>query len=69
MPHHLSFLEALNPLLAIIPVGADNRLGHPQEVTLEKLQDIPTCRTDQHGTIELVSDGWRYWLSTERQAV
>jgi len=73
VPHHgadtsltLPFLQAVNPQLAIISVGADNRFGHPHGVTLEKLQAIPTYRTDQQGSIEVVSDGERYWVITER---
>jgi competence protein ComEC len=73
VPHHggdtaLSepFLEAVSPEVAIISVGADNRFGHPSEVTLEKLGGIPCYRTDQNGSIELVTDGGRCWLRTQR---
>lgn len=73
VPHHgaenaltLPFLQAANPQVAVISVGADNRFGHPAELTLEKLQDIPTYRTDRHGNIELITDGQRYWISTGR---
>jgi competence protein ComEC len=73
VPHHgadtsltLPFLQAVNAQLAIISVGADNRFGHPHEVTLEKLQAIPIYRTDQQGTIELVSDGQHSWLPPRR---
>jgi competence protein ComEC len=72
-PHHggdnaltLPFLQAVNPQLAIISVGADNRFGHPGQLTLEKLGDVPTYRTDQQGDIEVVTDGERYRISTER---
>jgi competence protein ComEC len=73
VPHHgadtsltLRFLEMVDPQLAIISLGADNRFGHPHRVTLDKLHDIHTYRTDQQGTIEVVSDGERYWVVTER---
>jgi beta-lactamase superfamily II metal-dependent hydrolase len=33
---------------------------------VEKLQAIPTYRTDQQGSIEVISDGQRYWVGTER---
>ena len=72
VPHHggetslsVPFLEAVSPEWAVIPVGADNRFGHPDEVTLEKLEDIPTYRTDQDGSIELVTDGANCWMPTE----
>jgi competence protein ComEC len=73
VPHHggdnaltLPFLQAANPQVAIISVGSDNRFGHPAELTLEKLENVPTYRTDQQGNIEVVTDGDRYWVSTER---
>ena len=62
----MPFLEAVGPELAIISVGADNRFGHPHEVTLEKLGGIQTYRTDQHGCIEVVTDGAGYWVRTGR---
>jgi len=72
-PHHggdtsltTPFLEAIGPELAIISVGADNRFGHPHEPTLEKLGAIQTYRTDQHGCIEVVTDGAGYWVLPER---
>ncbi len=30
------------------------------------LAHLPTYRTDEHGTIEIVSDGSRAWVKTER---
>jgi competence protein ComEC len=57
------FLAAVNPQLAIISVGKDNRFGHPTEPVLKRLQarDCQVLRTDQNGTIELVSDGQTFW--------
>jgi competence protein ComEC len=73
VPHHgadsaltLPFLQAVNPELAVISVGSDNRFGHPGELTLENLQGMPSYRTDQQGTTEVVSDGERYWVVSQR---
>jgi len=73
VPHHggdssltLPFLQAVDPQVAVISVGSDNRFGHPAELTLEKLEGIPTYRTDQHGNIEVITEDERYWVSTER---
>jgi competence protein ComEC len=73
VPHHgadtsltLPLLEAVNPEVAVISVGAENNFGHPAEVTLEKLEGMTTCRTDQDGCIHVATDGVRYWLGTER---
>ena len=72
VPHHIGdtsltklFLEAVSPQAAIISVGSDNRFDHPSEVTLEKLEGIATYRTDQDGSIEVISDGLVYWLPTD----
>jgi len=74
-PHHASdtslnpgFLEAVNPQLAVIQCGADNKFGHPSPTTLAKLKEhnVTVLRTDQNGTVEVVSDGERYWIKTER---
>lgn len=74
-PHHGSstslnprFLEAVSPQLAVIQVGADNKFGHPDPTTLAKLEEhsVAVLRTDQNGTVEVISDGERYWIRTER---
>jgi competence protein ComEC len=71
VPHHggdtsltAPFLEAINPQLAIISVGAENRFGHPSADTLDKLGIIPTYRTDEAGSLELVTDGTVYSVRT-----
>jgi len=72
-PHHGSstsssaaFLNAVNPELVVIPVGADNRFGHPSPQVLERLEDSVgggrILRTDEDGTIEVVTDGERVWI-------
>jgi len=75
VPHHggktsLSdgFLEGVSPQLAVISVGRDNRFGHPAPETLQRLEKrgISILRTDQNGTIEVITDGKRYWVKTQR---
>jgi beta-lactamase superfamily II metal-dependent hydrolase len=56
----LPFLRAVNPQRAIIPVDAEDLSGHPDEVPIGKLKDIPAYRTDQQGSTEVVSDRWQY---------
>lgn len=53
-----SFLDALEPQVALISVGASNRYGHPGEETLERLGDrgVPVYRTDLSGHIRVLSD-------------
>ncbi|TKD70193.1 DNA internalization-related competence protein ComEC/Rec2 [Pseudalkalibacillus hwajinpoensis] len=48
-----AFLKKLNPSIAIISAGVDNRYGHPNGDVIERLKKfgIGTVRTDQSGTI------------------
>jgi len=71
-PHHGAatsltphFLREVSPQLVIISVG-ENTFGHPAPETLAKLSSLTTLRTDEEGTIEVVTDGERYWVVTER---
>lgn len=69
VPHHGSatsttsaFLRAVSPYLAVISVGEDNPFGHPREEVLDRLRGKIVLRTDEQGTIELITDGERLWL-------
>ena len=65
------FLNAVQPKLAVVSVGADNRFGHPAPETLEKLHQIGSkvLRTDQLGNIKVVFDGSKCaWYSYRYQA-
>lgn len=73
VPHHGSktglipeFLSSVDPKVAIISVGADNRFNHPNPETLEKLKGIIVFRTDEAGTIEITVDSGRIWVKEER---
>lgn len=72
VPHHGSktgmtgdWLSLSKPQLSVISVGKNNRYGHPAQKALEMLQDVGThvLRTDQSGTIEVVSDGNDWWVA------
>jgi competence protein ComEC len=60
------FLERVEPRLALISAGAGNRFGLPSSRTLALLtaHDVPIYRTDRDGTIELVTDGLSWTVST-----
>lgn len=66
VPHHGSktgmsdyFLSQINPSIAIISVGVNNRYGHPAKTALDLLKNhnIKYLRTDKDGAIEIISDG------------
>ena len=76
VPHHggntsssAAFLNAVRPELVVISVGADNRFGHPSPEVLERLEDLVgeerILRTDERGTVEVVTDGERVWMKTD----
>ena len=49
----------VNPAIALISVGADNKLGHPSQQVLDRLatHNCQIWRTDELGTIILSTDG------------
>lgn len=62
------FLWQIMPMYAIISVGEDNTYGHPSDNTLSRLRDadVQVFRTDMHGDITIVSDGFLVTISTEK---
>jgi len=62
----VEFISEVDPQVAVISVGADNPFGHPSPDVLERLGTCQLYRTDQHGTIELITDGQRLWVKTDR---
>ncbi len=75
-PHHGSrtsssdkFLQAVDAKDVLISVGAGNDYGHPHKETLNRYQkhDMNVFRTDEDGTISIVSDGSvHYTITTEK---
>jgi len=59
------FLAAVDPEVAVISAGADNPFGHPSPEVVERLIDRlgkdNVYRTDQDGSVELITDGERLW--------
>jgi competence protein ComEC len=47
----------------VVPVGERNNCGHPHEEVLERAADIGAAvlRTDELGTIEVITDGEQLW--------
>lgn len=61
------FLARLTPRLAVISTGGGQ--GHPHPSVLGRLRGVRTLRTDQHGTIEITTDGVRLSARTWRPGV
>ncbi|MBP3379349.1 MAG: MBL fold metallo-hydrolase [Ruminococcus sp.] len=64
------FLEAISPDYAVISCGEGNSYGHPDDVTMEKLEKYTDkiYRTDLCGTVVITTDGENISVSTERSA-
>ena len=64
------FLDAVHPSIAVISAGQENPYGHPASEVVERLQRATGAesvyRTDLLGSVEVVSDGSRVWVHTER---
>lgn len=87
VPHHGSktsasynFLKAVNPQIAVISVGLNNRYKHPHLTVLERLNNLMTCpapflsqkwcgvyRTDENGDIRIITDGTLFEIETENK--
>jgi competence protein ComEC len=61
-------LEAVEPQVVVISVGEENRFGHPSTEVIERYAayGLPVLRTDECGTIELITDGEKLWVATAR---
>ena len=75
MGHHGSstatneeFLNTVNPQYAVISVGVDNQYEHPHTTVLNTLasHNITTYRTDQDGTIKIITDGTNIEINTSK---
>ncbi len=66
-----AFLAVVRPQVVVISVGADNSYGHPAPAMLARAAGVGAVvlRTDELGTIELVSDGTRMWWEAQGQEI
>lgn len=63
-----NFLDAVDPDIAVISVGTNNKYGHPSQSILTKLTDklITTYRTDLNGTVTIKTDGTDIEVTTDK---
>ncbi len=64
------FLAVVNPQLAVISVGADNKFGLPSNEVVGRLElklgEGKVYRTDKNGTVEFITDGGKLWVRAGR---
>jgi len=65
------FLAVVNPRVAVISAGKDNPFGHPSAEVVQRLEEklgaeniylTYDAKTDEHHTIEFITDGQRLWV-------
>lgn len=63
------FIYETDPEYAIVSVGEDNSYGHPHDEIIDRYSDagIPMLRTDELGSILVVSDGFDLTITWENQ--
>ena len=64
------FLAVVNPRMAVISVGADNKFGLPSDEVISRLEQklgaSNIYRTDKYGTIDFITNRERLWVEVER---
>lgn len=60
----VDFLELVRPETSVVSVGVNNSYQHPSLELMNTLMqfDSEVLRTDKLGSIEIISDGEKYWL-------
>lgn len=63
------FLQLVQPAVAVISVGKNNRYGHPTIQTLERLNTYTAnvLRTDQHGAIVITFGANEFFINTNKK--
>lgn len=63
----LEFLLTSRPEIGLISCGLNNKFSHPHPEVLDNLGAVAAkiWRTDELGSIEIVSDGQNYWLKNK----
>lgn len=62
------FLARVQPEVALISCGGKNPFGHPHSLILDRFNQlgIKIYRTDQDGTIQIITDGKKYEVKTTK---
>ena len=64
------FIDAVDPEVVVISVGANNSFGHPNAEVVGRLMQQTGSeniyRTDRQGNVEFITDGVELWVETQR---
>lgn len=62
------FLAAVRPQILVVSTGEGNGAGHPHPEVLQRAAEVGAAvlRTDELGTIEVITDGERMWWEARR---
>ena len=61
-----SFINKVNPEIAVISVGENNKYNHPSETVLERLKNSIIYRTDKNGDIRILTNGILFDIVNEK---
>jgi competence protein ComEC len=63
-----ALLQAVRPQIVVISAGKENGYDHPHPEVLQRAEEIGAAilRTDEMGSVEIISDGQQIWFETER---
>ncbi len=61
-----TFVQAVDPQVAVIQCGLNNQYGHPHQEVLDRLAGRLVLRNDLEGRVHIYSDGLKMWLETEK---
>jgi competence protein ComEC len=61
-----TWINNLRPQLVLLSVAADDRNGRPDRETIDALGGYSLLRTDQHGWIQIATDGEQMWVEVEK---
>jgi competence protein ComEC len=60
------WIRNLNPELLLLSVGLKDSRGLPDRGLLDRIGGYSLLRTDENGTISLITDGHRLWIRVDR---
>ena len=60
------WIAAVDPAVVLLSIGSSSDPGRPSLDVIAQLGDRSILRTDENGSIMLISDGYRLWVEADR---